>query len=123
MVESFRVFGIDGDYHHHDLVILCLRYHELVRYPLSAPKGWDRTGNAGNAGKGEVLQRVGDRRLRPPAGMQEFAADHCRRSGASRGSIFGRPDRHRLSHALRGSTRAAATTRATWILLMMRSYL
>jgi hypothetical protein len=55
--------------------------------------------------------------------MQEFAADQCRRSGASRGSIFGRPDRHRLSHALRGSNRAAATTRATWILLMMRSYL
>jgi hypothetical protein len=54
--------------------------------------------------------------------MQEFAADQRRRSGASRGSIPGRPDRHRLSHTLRGSNRATATTHTTWI-LMMRAYL
>ena len=54
--------------------------------------------------------------------MKKFAADQCRRSGASRGSIPGRPDQHRLPRTLRGSNRAAATTHTTWT-LMMRTYL
>jgi hypothetical protein len=109
-----------GINYYHGSVISGLRYHETVRYiRYPPPKGWDRTRNAGNAGKGEVLQQVGDSRLRPTA---EFAAGQCRRSRASRGGIPGHPDRHRLSHTLRGRNRAAATTHTKWI-LMMRAYL